>query len=271
MRESLFNIEVTMSFIITITNEKGGVAKTTTTLSLGAALVEMGNKVLVIDLDAQANLTLALGFDPRTVTKTAANLFAGTRFDSLVMETGVPDLFLLPSNHEISYAERFLPSHPGYETLLRNGIAKSEIYDFDYILIDCPPFLGSIVLNAFTAANLLIIPTQPEYFSIYALKNMMGLIHRVRAQSNPDLSYRLLLTMFDGRNRIHRTLSDQLRASFSTGVMETVIMVDTKLRESTIAGLPIIYHSPKSRSALQFRELSQEIIHYVKEAASQPA
>lgn len=260
-----------MAFTISVTNEKGGVAKTTTTLSLGAALVEYGKKVLVIDLDPQANLTLALGFDPLKVEKTTANLFKGTPLDALILETGLPGLSLIPSNHEISYAERSLPTRPGYETLLRDGIAKGSGNEFDYILLDCPPFLGAIVLNAFTAANLLLIPTQAEYFSIYALKNMMGLIHRVRAQTNPDLSYRLLLTMFDGRNRIHRTLSEQLRNSFSEGVLETVIMVDTKLRESTIAGMPIIYHSPNSRSSHQYRQLAQEVLQYVEETTAQPA
>ncbi len=260
-----------MAFTISVTNEKGGVAKTTTTLSLGAALVESGRQVLVVDMDPQANLTLALGFDPLKVEKTTANLFKGASLDGLILETGLPGLFLVPSNHEISYAERSLPTRPGYETLLRDGIRKGGGIEFDYILLDCPPFLGAIVLNAFTAANLLLIPTQAEYFSIYALKNMMGLIHRVRAQTNPDLSYRLLLTMFDGRNRIHRTLSEQLRNSFSEGVLQTVIMIDTKLRESTIAGLPIIYHSPNSRSSQQYRQLAQEILQYVEETTAQPA
>ncbi len=260
-----------MAFVITITNEKGGVAKTTTTLSLGAAMVEDGKKVLLIDLDAQANLTLALGFDPQVVEKTIVNMLAGSRIDTLWLESGIPGLFLVPANHEISYAERFLPTRPGYESILKSGITNAVLSDFDYILIDCPPFLGAVVINAFTAANLLLIPTQPEFFSIYALKNMMGLIHRVRAQLNPDLSYRLLLTMYDSRNRIHRTMGDQLRSSFTSGVLQTVINTDTKLRESPIAGLPIIYHSPKSRAAMEYRELSQEIMHYVQETTQQPA
>lgn len=260
-----------MAFTITITNEKGGVAKTTTTLSLGAAMVEAGKKVLLIDLDAQANLTLALGFDPQTVEKTIVNTFTGVPIESLWKESGIPGLFLVPANHEISYAERFLPTRPGYESVLKSGITTAALSDFDYILIDCPPFLGAIVINALTAANLLLIPTQPEFFSIYALKNMMGLIHRVRKQLNPDLSYRLLLTMYDTRNKIHHTMSEQLRSSFSSGVLKTVIGTDTKLRESPIAGLPIIYHSPNSRAAIQYRELSQEIMEYVSEIHQQPA
>jgi chromosome partitioning protein len=260
-----------MSYIITVTNEKGGVAKTTTTLSLGAALVEAGKKVLLIDLDAQANLTLALGFDPQIIEKTIVNMLAGAAIETIWNETGIPGLYLVPANHEISYAERYLPARPGYESVLKSGISCASSHDFDYVLLDCPPFLGAVVINAFTAANMLLIPTQPEFFSIYALKNMMGLIHRVRTQLNPDLSYRLLLTMFDMRNRIHRTMSEQLRSSFASGVLATVISTDTKLRESPIAGLPIIYHSPNSRAAMQYRDLSQEIMQYVKETIPQPA
>ncbi len=115
------------------------------------------------------------------------------------------------------------------------------------------------------------MPTQAEYFSVYALRNMMNLIRRIRAQYNQQLKYRLLLTMFSRRNRIHRTLFDQLHATFGSGMLETVIEMDTKLRESQIAGLPIIYHAPKSRSALQYRALTQEVLAYVQETTEQPA
>ncbi len=137
--------------------------------------------------------------------------------------------------------------------------------------MDCPPFLGAVTLNALTAADLLLVPTQAEFFSIYALRNLMNLVRRIRTQYNPRLTYRLLLTMFDRRNRIHRTMAEQLRASFTSGVMQTTIDTDTKLRESPIAGVPIIQHAPKSRSAQQYRALAQEIIEYVKETTIQPA
>jgi chromosome partitioning protein len=121
------------------------------------------------------------------------------------------------------------------------------------------------------AADLLLVPTQAEYFSIYSLKKLMAIVRHIRSQYNPRLTYRLLLTMYDRRNRIHRTLCEQLRSSFSTGVLETVINTDTKLRESPIAGLPITNHAPKSRAALEYRALSQEILRYVKETTLQPA
>lgn len=260
-----------MTYFISITNEKGGVAKTTTALSLGAALVESGKRVLLVDLDPQANLTLALGADPLNGHATILNTFTQqSPIHELWRESGIPGLFLIPSNHDLGFSERILPAHPDYEYTLKKAFNNSHL-PFDYVIFDCPPFLGSMVVNALTASQLLIIPTQAEYFSIYALKNMMSLIRRVRAKTNPGLTYRLLLTMFDRRNRIHRTLSEQLRTNFGNGVLETVIMVDTRLRESSIAGLPIIYHAPKSRSATQYRELAQEILQYVEKAIAQPA
>ncbi len=260
-----------MTYFISITNEKGGVAKTTTALSFGAALVEAGKRVLLVDLDSQANLTLAMGADPLKAQHTIiSTLIHEVPIDRIWQESGIPNLFLIPANHELGYAERILPSRPGYEESIRLAFSKASL-PFDYVIFDCPPFLGAMVINALTASDLLLIPTQAEYFSIYALKNMMSLVRRIRAQNNPNLTYRLLLTLYDRRNRIHRTLSEQLRASFGNGVLDTVIMVDTRLRESSIAGLPIIYHAPKSRSALQYRELAQEMLQYVEKAVAQPA
>lgn len=260
-----------MAWTISIANEKGGVAKTTTTLSLGGAFAEMGNKVLLIDLDPQANLSLSLGVEPAENHRSMINLFLeNSPISAVVQPTQVPNLFLLPSNSEIGLSERLIPSKPGYEFLLSHILAN-VVAEYDFILIDCPPFLGAITLNALMASNLLILPTQAEYYSVYALRNMMGLIRQVRAKGNPGLRYRLLLTMFDKRNRIHRTLSEHLHTTFTNGILNTIIEVDTRLRESPIAGMPIIYHAPKSRSAIQYRNLAQEINQYVQEKSKQPA
>ncbi len=260
-----------MTYILSISNEKGGVAKTTTTASLGAALVESGKKVLLIDLDAQSNLSLALGIDVAKVQRSMANvLMESASVASIIQTTGIPGLDIVPSNSQVGMAERFLPSRPDYENTLRNALKKLPS-DYDFIIIDCPPFLGAVTFNALIASQLLLIPTQPEYFSIYALHNLMALVRRVRTQHNSQLTYRLVITMFDRRNRTHRTLSEQLRSTFAGGLTETMIEVDTKLRESPIVGLPIIFHAPKSRAALQYRQLSQEIIEYAKENSHQPA
>lgn len=260
-----------MTTVISVANEKGGVAKTTTTVSLAAALVETGLEILVIDLDAQANLSLALGVDTSQSQPSVINvLLESLPAQNAVKCTGIPKLDIIPSSNELGLAERFLPIRQGYEKTLAKALQEAG-WAYDYILLDCPPFLGALALNALMASDLLIMPTQAEFFSINALRSMMALVRRVRSQGNPRLTYRLLLTMFDRRNRIHRTLSEQLRATFGTGVLDTVIETDTKLRESTIAGMPIIFHHPKSRSALQYRALSQEILTYVKETTSQPA
>ena len=260
-----------MTYILSITNEKGGVAKTTTVLSLGAALGEAGKKVLLIDLDPQANLSLALGFEPEKLPQTIVGMMMERLpLEKVLLETPFEGLSLISCNHEMSAAERVLPTRPGYETTLRQAL-KDQVGAFDFILMDCPPFLGAVVMNALAVSDMLLIPTQAEYFSLYALRNMMGLIRRVRAQLNPRLTYRLLLTLFDQRNRIHRTLSEQLHSSFGNGVLDTVIQVDTKLRESSAAGTPITAHAPKSRAAEQYRALALEIMTYVKEETAQPA
>jgi chromosome partitioning protein len=261
-----------MSMIIAVANEKGGVAKTTTTLSLGAALVEAGQEVLVVDLDAQANLTLALGVDPTKVRRSIANILLESAAPTgISRETNFPGLDLIPSNSEMGLAERFLPIRQNYEYTLRRALRDMVQLHYETILLDCPPYLGAVTLNAMTAADLLLIPTQAEYFSVHALKNMMAQIKRIRSQTNPRLTYRLLVTMLDRRNRTHRTMSEQLRTTFGTGLFQTTIDTDTKLRESPIAGTPIVYYAPRTRSALQYRALAQEITQYVQEAAPQPA
>jgi chromosome partitioning protein len=260
-----------MGYHIAIANEKGGVAKTTSTISIGAVFAQEDHKTLLVDLDPQANLSLALGLEPGKIQKSSASLFLeALPPQTLIRNTSFGGLDIIPSNSETSLAERYLPGRPGYESILKKNLDGIPL-DYEFILIDCPPFLGAVTLNALVAANLLIIPTQAEFFSIYALKNLMNLVRRVRNQNNPLLTYRLLLTMVDKRNRTHRSMSEQLRSSFNSGVIQTVIEVDTKLRESPIAGVPIINYAPKTRSSLQYRALAQEILDYVKETNHQPA
>ena len=259
-----------MTTIVSIANEKGGVAKTTTTISLGAALVEAGLSVLLVDLDAQANLSLALNSNHKGQASIANVLLESVPARDAVHETGIPNLDLISSSSETGLVERFLPLRQDYERTLEKAFSAAQ-WTYDFIIMDCPPFLGTVTSNALMATDLLIVPTQAEFFSINALRDMLSLIRRVRAQGNTRMTYRLLLTMVDRRNRIHRTLSEQLRVTFGNGVLETVIETDTKLRESPIAGMPIIYHAPKSRSALQYRALAQEILVYVKETTTQPA
>jgi chromosome partitioning protein len=263
-----------MTKIIAISNEKGGVAKTTTTISLGAALVDLGHRVLLIDLDAQANLTLALGFEPGESETTSSNIMLDNApLLSARRKTDVENLDLIPSNSRIETSEQFLPVRTNYTTILHRAITNTANLNqtYDYILFDCPPALGAITQNALTAADLLLIPTQAEYFSAYALRNMMTLVRRIRDEDNPNLAYRILVTMLDNRNRTHRNIHDQLRSTFGEGVFNSVIEIDTKLRESSIAGLPISSYKPGARGATQYHILAQELIEYVKETENRQA
>ncbi len=261
-----------MSYIISISNEKGGVAKTTTTLSLGAALAETGQKVLLIDLDPQANLTIALGLEPGKIERTSANILldAAPLLDSR-LGTNYPDLDLIPANDSLVRAEQTMPMYLNFATRLQNAIGTAHPLPYQFILIDCPPSLGVITLNAITAANLLIIPTQAEYFSVYALRTMMATIRQVRSDSNPNLAYRILVTLLDQRNRTHRDIREQLGRTFGVGLFKTVIEIDTKLRESPILGLPITHYKPASRGAQQYRSLAEELIAYVQQTNSETA
>lgn len=251
---------------IAISNEKGGVAKTTTTLSLGAALADMGHRVLLIDMDAQANLTLSLGFEPGEAEYTSSEIMLDNiPLISARHKTDIENLDLIQSNSRIETSEQFLPVRTNYTTILQRAIANMGNQTYNYILLDCPPALGAITQNALAAADLLLIPTQAEYFSAYALRNMMSLIRRIREGDNPNLAYRILVTMLDKRNRTHRNIHDQLRSTFGEGIFNTVIEIDTKLRESPIAGLPISHYKPGARGTIQYRVLAQELIEYAKE------
>ena len=263
-----------MTHYIAVANEKGGVAKTTSVVSLGGALTELGYEVLVVDMDPQANLTLGLGNHPSEVNGSIADVMMNAVAPQKVsIPTSIEGLYLLPSNAEMLLAERFLPIRNNPEVILRDQIRNDLPYD--YVIFDCPPSLGAITLNALNASDMLIIPSQPEYFSVYALRNMMSTIRQVREEHNPQLLYRVLITMVDFRNRTHRTLTEQLRATFKDGLFNTIIQTDTKLRESPIVGLPVTSYYSRTRSADQYRALAQEIIQHVKvleeEKAPQPA
>jgi chromosome partitioning protein len=261
-----------MSYVIAVSNEKGGVAKTTSTLSLGAILAEAGHRVLLMDLDPQANLTLALGIEPGSSAVSSSHILieSAPLLDACV-HTDIQGLDLVPSHSSIETAEQYLPVRSHYTLGIRNALEAASPLAYDFVFLDCPPFLGAITTNALSAADLLIIPTQAEYFSAYALRNMMGLIRRVRQESNPGLGYRILITLLDRRNRTHRNIQEQLQNTFGDGMFHTVIEVDTKLRESPIAGLPITQYRPGARGSQQYRELAQELMEYVQQKTQQTA
>ncbi len=262
-----------MSYVIAVANQKGGVAKTTTAVGLSGALVQEGFEVLAIDLDTQANLTLALGLNPIQVRRSIADIFVNTeKISSISQNTNLPGLDIVPANKDMELSERFVPLRQNYEIILRQQLSLSEISSvYDFIVLDCPPYLGAITTNALVAANLLIIPTQAEYFSLNALKNMLTHVKSIRQTLNPTLTYRILITLRDLRNRIHRSMSEQLLSTFPNGIFTTSIDLDTKVRESSLAGMPITFCYPKSRAAVQYRMLATEILEYVRQKNLIPA
>lgn len=250
-----------MSYRIAIANEKGGVAKTTTALSLGAALAEGGRSVLLVDLDPQANLTMSLGLKPAKLQHTVADLLMGDgTLDQVRHPTEIEGISLLPASQELLMTEQFLRVRQDHEGILRDHLESDQ--ETSFVLLDCPPTLGVTTRSALVAADLLIIPTQAEFYSASALHNVLDLIREIRASANPNLRYRLLLTMLDRRNRIHRTLFEQIRRTFGQAVFETVIEVDTRLRESPIFAQPITAYAPSSRGAEQYRALGEELMEY---------
>ncbi len=255
-------------FKISIANEKGGVAKTTTAVSLAAAFSEMGYKVLLVDADAQANATLALGLEPESQKQTLFNAFLqSTDIQKIIQPTRSPGVSIIPANRQVTLIEKDLTRLDSFETRL-SSILNPVSTMFDFAIFDCPPFLGSVTLNTLTAADFLIIPTQAEYYSIFALRNMMDLVRTVRTKFNPGLTYRLLITLFDQRNRIHRILGQQLQDNFSLGLFQTIIQVDTRVRESPVEGKTIFQVAPHTRATCQYRSLAQELIEFKNDRES---
>ncbi|HSR48065.1 MAG TPA: ParA family protein [Anaerolineales bacterium] len=259
-----------MSLVLAIANEKGGVGKTTTALSLGAALVELGQRVLLVDLDPQANLTLGIGIRPGATEGSIADVLLGdAALEDVAIETDVAGLKLAPSSDALLQAERFLPVRQDYELILRDALGRAG--NPDAVIFDCPPALGALTRSALGAADLLVIPTQCEFFSAFALRQVIGLVRSVRERSNPALRYRLLLTMVDLRNAMHRSLAEEIRLAFGPAVFRSAIEVDARLRESPAFGQPITEYAPSSRGAQQYRELAQELREDVQETLAQVA
>jgi len=261
-----------MTTAIAIGSQKGGVAKTTTTLSLGACLAELGKTVLLIDLDPQAHLTLSMGLKPERVRYTVEDVFLGdASLVSVSCESPVFGLDLVPANRGLVLLDKILYGRKDYEYHLKRGLEAMGDEYYDIVLIDCPPSFGTLTLNALTAADLLITPVQCEYYAAYSLRRIMELAKLVREKTNPRLRYRVLVTMYDRRNKICRIVLDQMRQGLSEVLFTTIVEVDTKLRESPAFGQPITLYAPKTRGAEQYRALARELIGYERKGSSETA
>jgi chromosome partitioning protein len=242
------------------TNQKGGVGKTTTVINLAAYLALSGTRTLVIDLDPQGNATSGLGVDRRTVDRSSYEaLVDRAPLAELVVSTSVDRLDLVPSSSALSGAEVELVGIPARERRLAASLAELD-GRYERILIDCPPSLGLLTLNALTAADGVLIPIQTEYYALEGLSQLVNTIRRVREGLNPRLEIEgVLLTMYDARTNLSAQVASEVRRHMNGTVYETVVPRSIRLSEAPSHGLPIALYDPASRGADAYRELAGEV------------
>lgn len=249
--------------IIAMCNQKGGVGKTTTTINLGAALVEAGRRVLLLDFDPQGSLSVGLGVNPNTLDKSIYDLLLRRDQDVLgvVKPTSVPGLDILPSNIDLSAAEVQLVSEVAREqTLLR--VLRKLRGEYDFILIDCAPSLGLLTINALTAADHVVIPLELEYFALRGVALLTETIGKVTERLNEDLDILGILgTMYDSRTLHGREVLERIVQAFGDTVFHTVIRRTVKFPETTVAGEPITTYAPASPGADAYRMLAREVLY----------
>jgi chromosome partitioning protein len=247
--------------VMAVVNQKGGVGKTTTAINLAAALAEVGHPTLLVDLDPQANSTSGLGLDPTRARRNVYHVLAGEAgIEEVVEATGVAGLMLAPSHIDLAGAEIELAGHPGRESLLRNALATTPP-GVELVIIDCPPSLGLLTLNALVAATSMLIPTQCEYFALEGLRHLMYTHQLVRSRLNPKLAIAgILMTQFDARTTLAWDVLQSVRRSHPHHVLETLIPRNVRLSEAPSHGKSVIEYDPTCRGAAAYRALAKELL-----------
>ncbi len=261
-----------MARIFAITNQKGGVGKTTTCVNLAASLAMTKRRVLLIDLDPQGNATMGCGIDKHSVEASSCDVLLGeASIAEARVATETENLAVLPSNSDLTAAEVALMNTEGRERRLREALEEVSS-EYDYILIDCPPSLNMLTLNALTAAQGVIIPMQCEYYALEGLSALVETIESLRASVNPQLEIEgLLRTMFDPRNRLANDVSNQLNTHFGDKVYRTLIPRNIRLAEAPSHGLPVIMYDKSSRGAVAYLALAGEILRREEQQQQQVA
>ncbi|HUQ41473.1 MAG TPA: AAA family ATPase [Candidatus Limnocylindrales bacterium] len=252
-----------MGKVIAIANQKGGVGKTTTAINLGGALAQLGKRVLCLDLDPQANLTVGLGIDLNTVDKNIADVLIDSelRLDAVIRPTKTKNLDVAPATLELSSAEVELFNAIGREMALRDKFTPEISERYDYILIDCPPTLGLLTLNALVASNGVIIPVQTQYYALKGVAALLRIIKTVQSRLNPDLKVLgLLPTFYDSRTILARDMLESLKDLGDHQVFATIIRQSVKIGEAPTAGVPITSYDRKSDAAKAFVDLAKEVV-----------
>ena len=252
---------ITMGKAIAIANQKGGVGKTTTAINLGACLAQKGKKVLTIDHDPQGNSTSGIGLKKNEIKQCIYDVLINeTPLEQVMVQTQVENLKIAPATIRLAGAEAELVGMMARDQRLKRAIEPIK-NDFDYVLIDCPPSLGNLTINALAAADSIIIPIQCEYFALEGLSQLMKTIQLVQKYSNPDLKIEgVVLTMYDNRTNLSSQVTEEVRHYFAEKVYKSIIPRNIRLSEAPSFGLPITLYDEKSKGAEAYTELAREVI-----------